>query len=250
MSDPSLPDYPAHLYTKYGVPDDALVRKALAFASNHSAAYAYNHVQRSLLFGFIIAGKLPHLRDRDVLVHAVGAILHDIGWDPTAELVSTDKRFEVDGADAARDFLLKEGAEGAWDKHRIQLVWDAIALHTTGSIVFHKEPEVQAVSYGIWADFQGPDRIRGPPGLLTWEEYWEVVAHLPRLGLMQGLKGVMCQFCLTKPDTTYDNTVGEWGDRYLDRGEYSREGKLTQDLLETCDLDEREVPAEFIERKE
>jgi len=66
---------------------------------------------------------------------------------PTNELVSKDKRFEVDGAEAAREFLRKEAP--SWDKHRLQLVWDAIALHTTGSIVYHKEPEVVACAQGI-----------------------------------------------------------------------------------------------------
>jgi len=112
-------------------------------------------------------------------------------------------------------------------------VWDAIALHTVGSIVFHKEPEVQAVAYGIWADFQGPDRIEGK--LLTWDEYNVVVSELPRLSLMKGLKGLMCHFCETKPATTIDNTVGEWGDKFV-KG-YDRTGKLTCDLLLTCDLD-------------
>ena len=42
------------------------------------------------------------------------------------------ERFEVDGANAARNFLKKEASH--WDKHRSQLVWDAIALHTTTSI--------------------------------------------------------------------------------------------------------------------
>jgi len=114
-----------------------------------------------------------------------------------------------------------------------RLVWDAIALHTIGTIVFHKEPEVQAVCYGIWADFQGPDRIEG--NLLTWDEYNVVVAELPRLSLMKGLKGLMCHFCETKPATTIDNTVGEWGDKFV-KG-YDRAGKLTCDLLLTCDLD-------------
>jgi HD superfamily phosphodiesterase len=58
-----------------------------------------------MLFGFIIASKIPSLADRDLEVHAIGALMHDIGWDPTGELVSKDKRFEVDGADAARNFL-------------------------------------------------------------------------------------------------------------------------------------------------
>jgi hypothetical protein len=57
---------------------------------------------------------------------------------------------------------------------------------------------------------------------------------------MRGLKDNMLHLCTTKPETTYDNTVGEWGDRYLPAEKYSRKGKLTQDLLETCDLDERD----------
>ena len=44
------------------------------------------------------------------------------------------------------------------------------------------------MAYGIWADFQGPDRIEG--NLLTWDEYNVVVAELPRLNLMKGLKGL------------------------------------------------------------
>ena len=70
--------------------------------------------------------------------------------------------------------------------------------------------------------------------MLTWTQ------EFPRLGLMRGLKDNMLHLCKTKPGTTYDNTVGEWGDRYLDTDEYSRKGKLTQDLLETCDLDDKE----------
>lgn len=215
------------------IPDTPLISKALEFARMHLEDYAYNHIYRSLLLGFIISDKIPELKHRDREAHAIAALLHDLGWDYTGKLISKDRRFEVDGADAARDFLRREGVTAEWDKHRLQLVWDAIALHTIGSIVFYKEPEVQACAYGIWADFQGPDRV--PNGLLTWEEYNKVVAELPRLELMKGLKGVMCNLCIIKPDTTYDNTVGEWGDKYVEG--YSRKGKLTQDLLDTCNLD-------------
>jgi hypothetical protein len=170
-------------------------------------------------------------------VHAVSALLHDVGSDPAGQLVSRDRRFEVDGAEAARDFLRREAPADSWDEHRLQLVWDAIPLHTIDSIVFHKEVEVQARAYGIWADFQGPGRVSN--GLLTWEEYDEVVKALPRLNLMKGLEEVMCHLCVTKPETKFDNTVGEWGDKYVEG--YSRKGKLTQDLLDTCDLDDRSL---------
>jgi HD superfamily phosphohydrolase YqeK len=165
---------PSHLPTKVvagvTVPDTPLITKSLEYVRQYSTDDTYNHIVRSFLLGFIIADKV--LPDRDREAHAVAAIMHDLGFPighpPHSEIITQDKRFEVDGANAARNFLKKEAGEG-WDKYRLQLVWDAIALHTIGSIVFEKEPEVQACSYGIWADFQGPDRVQG--GLLSWEEY-------------------------------------------------------------------------------
>ena len=61
---------------------------------------------------------------------------------PTCEPISYGRCFEVDGADEAHNFLRREGPASFWDERYLQLVWDAIALHTTGSIVFHKEPDV------------------------------------------------------------------------------------------------------------
>jgi hypothetical protein len=166
---------PTRVLAGVPIPDTPLITATIDFARAHSSDSTYNHVLRSLLLGFIIANKV--LPDRDLEAHAIAALLHDLGFPighpPHSEIISQDKRFEVDGAHAARAFLRREGKEGEWDKHRLQLVWDAIALHTIGSVVFEKEPEVQACSYGIWADFQGPDRVQG--GLLTWEEYNAVV---------------------------------------------------------------------------
>ncbi|RDW59064.1 hypothetical protein BP5796_11988 [Coleophoma crateriformis] len=222
---------PTRQFAGVTIPDTPLITKALEYTKAHSTEFAFNHVQRSMLFGFIIASKISTLSDRDLEVHALAALMHDLGWDPTGELVSKDKRFEVDGANAARDFLRKEATD--WDKHRLQLVWDAIALHTTGTIVFHKEPEVQAVAHGIWADIQGPDQVAS--NLLTWDEYNAVVAELPRLGLMKGMKKLVCHFCETKPATTIDNTVGEWGDKFV--AGYDRSGKLTSDYMLASELD-------------
>ena len=62
-------------------------------------------------------------------------------------IVSKDKPFEVDGANAAREFLQREGGR-AWNKHRVQLVWDAIALHTDSEINPYKELEVSYTAAG------------------------------------------------------------------------------------------------------
>ncbi|KAK7955976.1 ankyrin-2 [Apiospora aurea] len=98
----------------------------------------------------------------DLEVHAVAALLHDLGWDrtPNSPYVSPDRRFEVDSAIASRAFLSEHHqhnhTHSAWDHRRTQLVWDAIALHTTASISQHKEAEVRVVGQGIMMDFYGP----------------------------------------------------------------------------------------------
>ena len=178
----------------------------------------------------IIASQLPELQARDVEAHSISAILHDLGWAETGELVTEDKRFEVDGANAARAFLKEEASD--WDQHRLQLVWDAIALHSTPSIAWHKEPEVAATNYGINADFVGPDKAKG--GYLTWDQWKLVTNDFPRLGMHQGVREILCRLCRTKPETTYDNMVSHFGEKYVEG--YSVEGKRFIDRLERNDL--------------
>ena len=127
-----MANLPTRIFAGVEVPDTPLITKALALCRKHLNDLAYNHSVRSWLFGFIIAANIPELQSRDLEAHAIAAILHDLGWDETGDLVTQEKRFEVDGANAARAFLKREAAD--WDKHRLQLVWDAIALHTTTSI--------------------------------------------------------------------------------------------------------------------
>lgn len=192
------------------IPDTPLITKALAFARAHSPDVAYNHIYRSFLFGFIIGPKIPGLGHRDLEAQAIAAILHDLGLDPA---LSTDKRFEVDGANVAREFLRKE-APADWDQQRLQLVWDAIALHTTRSLAFFKEPEVVASAHGVWADLHGPDNT--PGGLLTWDEYNAVVKELPRLKLGEVVTSSFVGMLQTKPEVTYDNIASWWGHKYAD----------------------------------
>jgi hypothetical protein len=217
------------------VPKTPVITAAIAYARAHSDDLTYNHIMRTFLFGFCIASKLPSLQARDTEVHAVSAIMHDLGWDSTGELISQDKRFEVDGANATRNFLRhfqKEKGHDAWDQRRLQLVWDAIALHTSFSIVKYKEPEVVATWMGILADFMGPDN--SPEGALTWAEYEGIVKEYPRLKLVTGMKEIFCGFCKTKPETTYDNMVGTFGEKYVDG--YTLKGNMAVDMFENCPL--------------
>lgn len=206
MSNSNSDQIPTNIIAGVTVPDTPLIKAAIAYAGAHSSDTTYNHIMRCWLFGTIIIQKTAPAGTLDAEVHSVSAILHDLGWDNTGELVSKDKRFEIDGAIAARNFIeaeVKSRKAHGWDEHRKQLVWDSIALHTTPSIAMYKQAEVTFVGAGIAADFQGPDS--DPTGTLAWDEYNAVVKEFPRLDLAGGIRKIICGFVDTKPDTT----VGE-----------------------------------------
>jgi hypothetical protein len=69
-------------------------------------------------------------------------MFHDMGL--TAQHSSADERFEVDGANAAGDFLRSHGIA----QQDIDTVWTAIALHTTPGIPQHMHPVVALVTAG------------------------------------------------------------------------------------------------------
>jgi hypothetical protein len=82
--------------------------------------------------------------------------LDDMCRSNNTDIISNDKSFEVDGANAARVFLQQKGGS-TWDKHRIQLIWDAIALHTSTNIFPHKEREVAYTAAGTVTELLGPE---------------------------------------------------------------------------------------------
>ena len=176
---------------------------------------------RSFLFGVVIASHLLQPGEKfDAEAHALSAILHDLGWDKLGSFVSQERRFEVDGAIAARNFLAQSRHAERWPHHRSQLVWDSIALHTTPSISNFKENEVRICGLGISADFVGPDG--SPSGSLSLGEYDTIVKEYPRMGFVETVKDIFVGFCRTKPATTYDNVVGDIGEEYVQG--YSRVG--------------------------
>jgi HD superfamily phosphodiesterase len=115
------------------VVDTPLVRDAIDVSRSSLEPYLFNHVMRSWLFGVLLSERAKPAPDPELL--AVSAVLHDLGL---ADRYTAEDRFEVDGANAARAFLKGRGIS----TQQMQVVWDAIALHTTPSIAPHKEPEV------------------------------------------------------------------------------------------------------------
>lgn len=192
--------YPTRELAGVDIVDTLVVRDAEAYARLHSSDWLYGHVMRSLLLGALLLRHNATLAAAvDAETHAVAALLHDLGWARDgSSIVSADRRFEVDGAIAAREFLAgRSGWDEAESPGRVQLVWDAIALHTERSIAYYKEPAVQVVSRGIAMDFAGPSMG------VTEAEYAAVVEAFPKEGLKDGVNGTFLWLCQTKPATTY-----------------------------------------------
>ncbi|OAA56775.1 metal dependent phosphohydrolase [Cordyceps fumosorosea ARSEF 2679] len=205
------------------LPQSKIITAALAFAKDHCNELTYNHAVRSAYWSAIIAKRDASFSGSplDLELVVLSCILHDMGWAESKQLLSPDKRFEVDGANIARDFINQFNAEDggdAWDQNRVQRCWDAIALHTTFSIARHAAVEVAVAACGILADFQGPHFPYGPghpDNLITADEYHAVMGLFPRAGFTgEGLTKLMCGICRDKGATTFDNFVGDFGERF------------------------------------
>ncbi|KAH8591591.1 hypothetical protein B0O99DRAFT_631827 [Bisporella sp. PMI_857] len=218
---------PTRVLAGITVPDTPLITKALAYAKSHCNEVVYNHVVRSWLFGAYTANHLSVHPNWDTELHAVAAILHDLGLATTPGFISADKRFEVDGANLTRAFLQAEGNEEEWDQYRLQLAWDAVALHTTSSIAKEMQAEVRNCCLGIMTDFLRPDNAPGGP--IPGKVWNGIVKEFPRHGFREGVKDALCGLCVSKPETTYDNFVADFGTRFVDG--YSVKGKLAIDFI-------------------
>jgi len=159
------------------------------------------NIYHPTVYGTLIISHNETLRATvDAEAHAVAAILHDLGWDqtPKSTVISADRRFEVDGAIAARDFIHSHAPNPkAWDDHRVQLVWDSIALHTQQSIYMYKEDNVAVTGLGILTDFTGPTAG------VTQQEYDAVIAAYPKTQFKEGVNETFIWLCQTKPSTTW-----------------------------------------------
>jgi hypothetical protein len=184
------------------VPDTALVRDAIDLSRSLLEPFLFNHVMRSWLFGILLSESAEVTPDAELL--AVAAILHDLGL---TERYTAENRFEVDGANAAREFMKDHGISA----HHIQLVWDAIALHTTPTLALHKEPEVVMTHSGIAVDVLGVGLDR-----ISQDKQCAILGEFPRLAFKTQFKGCLCNVVRQKPMMAIDNILRDFGIRYVE----------------------------------
>jgi len=195
------PGFPVRLIAGVPVPDTPLVERAIEYVKACSEPYLFNHVMRSWLFAITLAELRGTAYDAEVL--AVSTLLHDLGL---AEAFKGPLRFEVEGANAARAFALKEG----FDARRTQLVWDSVALNSTPSICLYKEAEAALCTMGVGVDWGG-----WQANAVTGERMKAIVAAFPRLGMKERFTDAVCGIVRSRPETTYDNFARDFGERFI-----------------------------------
>lgn len=140
------------------VPDTALAREVTEFIRDTEDELLFNHSRRVFFFGALQACAADPPQPE--LLYAA-AMFHDVGL--TDHYRNSTVRFEVDGANAARDFLMDAGA----DKADADTVWLGIALHTTPGVPEFLAPEVALLQAGVEVDVVGVGREQLAPEVLA-----------------------------------------------------------------------------------
>lgn len=179
------------------IPDSQLAREITSLVRDESTELLFNHSSRVYYFG-ALQGKRQGLKFDPELLYA-GAMFHDMGLLKAHS--SDNERFEVDGANAARDFLKRHGIAQA----DIDLVWTGIALHTTPGIPVHMHPVVALVTAGVEMDVLG----------LTYDEFTDaerdpVVKAYPRTPrFKEDIIQAFYDGIKHKPQTTFGNVKAD-----------------------------------------
>ena len=179
------------------IPDSEICKKATQLVTEISPTSLCNHCIRTFLFGDLLGIRDGLKYDRELLY--LGDIMHDLGL---TERFDAEQRFEVNGADAARAFVLEHGLSD----EKAEIVWDAIALHTSIGIAVRKQPEIALVHLGATADLLGI-RISD----ITPETVEQILDAYPRLGFNQQITQLMVSQVKRKPQTATFTWLAEVG---------------------------------------
>ena len=179
------------------IPDSKLAREVTELVRDTEPPLLFHHSSRVYYWG-ALTGKRRGLRFDPELLYA-GAMFHDMGLTPAH--ASAHERFEVDGANVARDFLQSHNIA----EQDIETVWTAIALHTTPGIPPHMHPVIALLTAGVEMDVLG----------IAFSEFTEaergaVVAAHPRTGrFKEEIIQAFYDAIHPRPETTFGNVKAD-----------------------------------------
>jgi hypothetical protein len=172
------------------IPETATAVEATRVVRETTSPLIFHHSRRVFLFGAIYAREHGLQPDPELLYLA--ALFHDTGL--ARPFSDAEQRFELDGADHARAFLLDRGLPA----RSAELVWTAIALHTTPGIPDRMGPEIAATAHGVLTDVVGVGLERLDRGQVD-----EVLAAHPRGDFKHDFLQAFVEGLEHRPDTTY-----------------------------------------------
>ena len=187
----------AALISGISIPDSKLANEITEFIHDTESTLLFNHSSRVYYFGALAGQRRGFKFDAELLY--AGAMFHDIGLVPAYS--SATDRFEVDGANAARDFLSRHNIS----EQDINHVWTAIALHTTPGIPQYMHPVVALVTAGVEMDVLGIDYT----GFKDSDRN-AVVEAFPRTAhFKEDILQAFYDGIKHKPDTTFGNVKAD-----------------------------------------
>jgi hypothetical protein len=148
-------------------------------------------------------GRQQKLRFDPELLY-VAAAFHDFGL--IKKFSSEDERFEVDGANAVRQFLSAHNIP----EEQVQTAWEAIALHTTPGITQYMRPEVALLYSGVLLDVLGRGFDQFPSELRD-----EIVTRYPRKNFKKDFLQTYFGGFAHKPGTTYGTVNAGICERFI-----------------------------------
>jgi len=190
------------LASALAIPDSLLAKEATGILRENATDLLFNHSLRVYLFAAELGRQQKRRFDAELLY--VAAVFHDLGL--LEKFSSPDERFEVDGANAARQFL----ATHDLPEDQIRTVWEAIALHTTPGIPPYMGPEVAALYSAVLLDVLGRGYEQFPAELRE-----EILARYPRKHFKQDFLPAYVAGFAHKPQTTYGTVNAAICERYL-----------------------------------
>jgi HD domain len=170
------------------VPETGAVAEATRLVQETTRPLIYHHSRRVFFFSQIHARRLGVEPDPELVYLA--AMFHDTGL--TTPFSEVEQRFEVDGADHGRKFLLEHGFSTA----AAETVWTTIALHTTPGIPDHMGPEIATTYFGVLTDVLGFGLDE-----LDTEQMEEIVAVHPRGDFKNGFLSAYLDGLKNRPET-------------------------------------------------
>ncbi|WP_318219134.1 HD domain-containing protein [Streptomyces sp. SCL15-6] len=194
------------------VPGTKLAREATEFIRDTTSELIFHHSRRVYFFGSLQGRNRDLSFDPELLY--VGALFHDTGL--SERFRTSGRRFEVDSADEARDFLRRHEIP----EDSVRRVWTAIALHTTPGIPEHMEPEVALVTAGVEYDVLGIGY-----GAVSDADRAEIVALHPRPDFKRQILRAFTDGIEAKPETTFGNVKADVLEHFVTdfvRGDFVR----------------------------